>query len=67
MLATGDFGVLRAKGFVTDGAGVSHLIQVVGSRHSVDDGPKHRPTGIVCIGLAGMLNQDGLLAMVGNS
>ncbi|WP_121065479.1 CobW family GTP-binding protein [Chachezhania antarctica] len=50
-LAEGDLGLVRAKGYVPKPGGGMSLIQVVGSRWTVEDaGDSHAP-GIVCIGL----------------
>ena len=60
-LATGPFGIVRAKGFATDQTGRQFLIHVVGARHSVTGVTQRFEDGIVCLGVKGQLNKDALL------
>ena len=57
-IATGGYGVVRAKGWVG-----SWLIHVVGQRWAVT--PGQGAPGLVCIGLKGLLRRDELAALVG--
>ncbi len=50
-LATGDYGVVRAKGFVHGAGGEVLLIQTVGQRYDVMPFAREMPAEIVCIGL----------------
>lgn len=58
-LAEGDLGVVRAKGWMTGPDGPA-LIHVVGRRWSAEPAPGTHAAGIVCIGLKGHLDSDGL-------
>lgn len=58
-LATGPFGVIRAKGFVPDPKGQIHLVQIVGQRFDITPGGSNQPN-LVCIGLKGQLDRAGL-------
>lgn len=60
-IATGPFGVVRAKGWVAEPGGV-RLIHVVGSQWSASPG-KGQP-GLICIGLKGRLDRAALQALV---
>lgn len=57
-IATGGYGVVRAKGWVG-----GWLIHVVGQRWAVT--PGQGAPGLVCIGLKGQLRRDGLATLVG--
>ncbi|MGB0852479.1 MAG: CobW family GTP-binding protein [Pikeienuella sp.] len=59
-LATGDLGVIRAKGYLHGSDGALWLIQTVGKRweaHPVDD--QHN-TGIVCLGFRGQIDVEAI-------
>ncbi len=58
-IATGGYGVIRAKGFVVNGAAVQ-LIQIVGQRYDVTPAKGDYRSGIVCIGLKEQLDKTGL-------
>lgn len=71
-IATGDFGVLRAKGFVPSFDNQTYLIQTVGLRsraelYSGDVIHNDVLHNMVCIGLCGQLDRDGLLELLANS
>ena len=57
-IATGGYGVVRAKGWVG-----GQLLHVVGQRWAVT--PGRGVMGLVCIGVKGQLQRDGLAALVG--
>ena len=57
-LATGGYGVIRAKGYVAGAEGQTWLIQTVGRRWQVEQAQEHCVTGIVCLGLRGLLLRD---------
>jgi len=63
-LASESSRLVRAKGFVIDENGVLKLIQVVGRRfriHDADDAKINAgETGIVCIGLSGVVNDTNI-------
>lgn len=65
-LATGPYGVLRAKGFV-ESAGAMWLLQVVGQRFDLTPAAPGSSPGLVCIGLKGRLDQPGLRKRVTGS
>ena len=50
-LAEGEFGLVRAKGFVTDISGDKMLIQIVGRRWAVTTADPKFKDGVVCLGL----------------
>ena len=50
-LAEGEFGLVRAKGFVTDISGDKMLIQIVGQRWAVTTADPKFKDGVVCLGL----------------
>lgn len=52
-LATGGYGIVRAKGFVTDLDGARRRLQIVGARWRVDPAAEAGPDGLVVIGLKG--------------
>jgi G3E family GTPase len=64
-LATGPYGVIRAKGFVRDTDGTSWLIQTVGSRFEAQRTQTLEPAGLVCIGLRGSLDAMALQLLIG--
>lgn len=57
-LATGGYGVIRAKGYVAEAEGQTWLIQTVGRRWQAEQARGHSVTGIVCLGLRGLLLRD---------
>lgn len=57
-LATGGYGVIRAKGYVAGAEGQTWLIQTVGRRWQAGQAQEHGVTGIVCLGLRGLLLRD---------
>ncbi|MHA6263085.1 CobW family GTP-binding protein [Arenibacterium sp. CAU 1754] len=59
-LATGDFGIVRAKGFAKDHSGDTFLIQIVGRRVQVSQSAPGKKHAIVCIGRAGGLTLPDL-------
>ena len=63
-LATGGYGLVRAKGFVCDSAGQTHLVQIVGQRADVTVFGRAMPPELVCIGLQGQLDRTGLEALL---
>ena len=66
-LAGQQYGVIRAKGFIQDQDGRYMLLQVVGSRWqlaAVSDGSAaHCDCAIICIGLRGRLDKNGLMRL----
>ncbi|MDA9008451.1 CobW family GTP-binding protein [Alphaproteobacteria bacterium] len=56
-LATGDFGVVRAKGFVKDADGESKLLHVVGQRWQVSPARGDFEPAVICIGIKQQLKQ----------
>ncbi|MGB0799553.1 MAG: CobW family GTP-binding protein [Planktomarina sp.] len=59
-LSNGDFGIIRAKGFVLDRSGTAHLIQMVGKRVEVSPTEQATQFDIICIGLTGKLDLERL-------
>ena len=57
-LATGGYGVIRAQGYVAGAEGQTWLIQTVGRRWQAEQAQEHGVTGIVCLGLRGLLLRD---------
>ena len=64
-LATGTYGVIRAKGFLRDFEGGSWVIQTVGRRFEAQRSHKLEPGGVVCIGRRGELDSAALEALLG--
>ncbi|MCH1456691.1 MAG: GTP-binding protein, partial [Planktomarina temperata] len=64
-LATGPYGVIRAKGFLRDCEGASWAIQTVGQRFEAQRSQKLDPAGLVCIGRRGTLDTAALEALLG--
>jgi G3E family GTPase len=62
-LATGSFGVVRAKGFGIDQDGVMKTLHVVGTRWQVSVSSGEHDSGIVCIGLKGQLGRSEIEQM----
>ena len=57
-LATGGYGIIRAKGFVLDHSGQRWLIQIVGERYDVTSAALEELVAVVCIGRKGRLETD---------
>jgi G3E family GTPase len=64
-LATGSYGVIRAKGFLRDAEGDSWVIQTVGRRFEAQRGQKSELDGVVCIGRRGDLQAAALHGLLG--
>lgn len=66
-LASGEYGVIRAKGYIAGADGQIWLIQTVGRRWQAEQVQGHSVTGIVCLGLRGLLMRErlGKLALAG--
>jgi G3E family GTPase len=64
-LADDDFGLIRAKGFVTSLKGQNTLIQVVGRRWETSLAPDNKLSGIVCLGFKGVISKQDI-ATIGN-
>ncbi len=62
-LSSGDYGVVRGKGFVECHGGETQLIQTVGARATVAPYQGEVPFEVVCIGLRGQLDTAGLAAV----
>ena len=62
LLATGPFGVVRAKGFWAGADGNCNLIHVVGQRWDCSPAGGSHPSGVVVIGKAGQLDHAGIEA-----
>jgi len=63
-LAEGDFGIIRAKGFVPDRERGTMLVQVVGKRSSVSPAAERESHALVCIGRAGDLKRQALARLI---
>ena len=55
ILSTGEFGVLRAKGFVEDLSGDVHFVQIVGDRYDITRLTQSEELALVCIARLGCL------------
>jgi G3E family GTPase len=66
-LATGTYGVIRAKGFLRDSERASWVIQTVGRRFEIQRSQKLDPAGVVCIGRRGALDTAALEALLGSA
>ena len=55
-LASVELGLVRSKGFVQDLTGHMRLVQTVARRSYIDSAPAGTDSGIVCIGLDGMMD-----------
>ena len=64
-LATGGLGVIRAKGFSLDESGQTHVVQIVGERHTVKPFDRPMPAEIVVIGRRGQLDREKLSRLGG--
>lgn len=60
-LATGGFGLVRAKGIVRDESGVRMLVQIVGKRFEATPTEIAETGGLVCIGVTGQLDEERLI------
>ena len=63
-LAEGEFGLVRAKGFVTDISGDKMLIQIVGRRWAIKAADPKLKDGLVCLGMKEQMRPSQLRAMV---
>jgi len=63
-LVTGDFGIVRAKGFVTDQTGRSMLVQIVGKRIEIRPFDRPMPAEMVCIGPRGSFDRDRIARLL---
>ena len=62
-LAEGDFGLVRAKGFVTDISGNKILIQIVGRRWATTAADPKFEDGVVCLGFKDQMKPNQLMAL----
>ncbi len=62
-LATGGFGVIRAKGFVTGADGQLWQLQTVGPRWEAEPATRDVAPGVVCLGLRGALDSAQLATL----
>ena len=63
-LAAGDFGLVRAKGFVTDISGDKMLIQIVGRRWAIKAADPKLKDGLVCLGMKEQMRPSQLRALI---
>lgn len=63
-IASGSYGVVRAKGFATDQNGQRILVHVVGSRSQTTEVTGEFEDAIICLGLAGQLQKDAILKLL---
>ena len=63
-LAEGEFGLVRAKGFVTDISGDKMLIQIVGRRWALKTADPKFKDGLVCLGMKEQMRPSQLRALV---
>ncbi len=66
-LADSALGLVRAKGFVTGGGGMTKAVQVVGRRWAVTDGPDDVSSAIVVIGKAAEFDDASVNALISAS
>ncbi len=59
-LATGPYGIVRAKGFASGAEGATKLLHVVGERWQVTDITSDFEAAIICLGFRGKLDKDAL-------
>ena len=64
-LATGSYGVIRAKGFLRDAEGNSWVVQTVGRRFEAQRSQQPELDGVVCIGRRGDLQATALHGLLG--
>jgi G3E family GTPase len=65
-LATGGYGIIRAKGFATSSQGCKTLVQVVGRRWQTSTARDDFADGIACLGFKGVLDRAELAKLVKN-
>ena len=63
-LAEGEFGLVRAKGFVTDISGDKMLIQIVGRRWAIKAADPKLKDGLVCLGMKEQMRPSQLRALI---
>ena len=63
-LAEGEFGLVRAKGFVTDISGDKMLIQIVGRRWAIKAADPTLKDGLVCLGMKEQMRPSQLRALI---
>ena len=63
-LAEGEFGLVRAKGFVTDISGDKMLIQIVGRRWAIKAADPKLKDGLVCLGMKEKMRSSRLRALI---
>lgn len=63
-LAEGEFGLVRAKGFVTDISGDKMLIQIVGRRWAIKAADPKLKDGLVCLGMKERMRPSQLRALI---
>ncbi|MEX0283188.1 MAG: GTP-binding protein [Paracoccaceae bacterium] len=63
-LATGGFGIVRAKGHLPGPDGACWLVQTVGKRFEAVPSPQRFETGVVCLGLRGQLDRDAIARLI---
>jgi G3E family GTPase len=66
-IATGGFGVIRAKGHLRNQSGAMTRIHTVGKRWEVTQATKDHATGLVCLGYRDALDKSALLRLVEQS
>lgn len=59
-LATGPYGVIRAKGFAHDSDGSLKLLHTVGQRWEVTSSTGRHDVGVVCLGFRGSLDKSAI-------
>ena len=63
-LAEDEFGLVRAKGFVTDISGDKMLIQIVGRRWAIKAADPKLKDGLVCLGMKEQMRPSQLRALI---
>jgi len=63
-LATGAYGVIRAKGYARGADGKLRLLHTVGQRWDVVPATDNHETGIICLGFRGSLNRSAIAGVV---
>lgn len=66
-LATGPYGVIRAKGYARDPGGNLRLLHTVGKRWEVTPATDDHEPGIICLGFHGALNKSAIANLVARS
>lgn len=59
-LATGSFGVIRAKGYMHDSDGTLWLLHTVGQRWDAEPATGEHATGIICLGYRDKLDKEAI-------